>query len=391
MTDLPSPRAISRRAALAAAGALALTSAAGPAASATASGATTAPSPAGAVFVQLNAESGNRVAAYHRAPDGRLYLTGRYGTGGLGGTTVDAPVDALASQDSLVVAGGGRVLVAVNAGSDTVTTFAANGSKLRRTGIVPAGGRFPVSIAVRGDLVYVLSAGGSGAVSGFRLRGARLVPLPGSTRSLGLANADVPRFITAPAQVGISPDRRALVVTTKANGTVLGFGLDADGLPAAAPVVTTSAGPVPFSFVWTGRRTLHVTQAGDGRIASYAVGRDGAATLRGTSAPSGGAALCWVVAVAGGRLVGANTGSGTLSSWTVRDGVATLAVPVAAEPGGAPIDLATSRDGRFLYSQNPANGTVDVLRVDGGRLVPVQTVTGLPVYDGGGMEGIAAT
>ncbi|MFN8075176.1 MAG: hypothetical protein U0Q15_07110 [Kineosporiaceae bacterium] len=345
---------------------------------------------AGAVFVQLNAADGNSVAAYDRAADGALTKAATYPTGGKGGTAVGAPVDALASQAGLVLARRDATLLAVNAGSDTITSFAVSGSRLTRASVVASGGSFPVSLAVRGSLVYVLNAGGTGSVSGFRLMGDVLKPIPDSTRSLGLDNATPPAFLSAPAQVGISPDGKALVVTTKANGTIVGFGLDPAGRPSATANVTASTGPVPFAFEWGPQRVLHVAQAGDGRLASYRIGTDGAATALGTSATSEQKALCWTVRV-GRTVIGANPGSGTLSTWTLREGRtpgAVLTDAVAASPGGAPIDLAAA--GRFVYVQDAVGGLVRGYALDGGRLTPIGTVTGLPTFDGGGMEGIAA-
>ena len=76
----------------------------------------------GAVFVQLNGTGGNEIAAYSRADDGTLTYAATYPTGGRGGTQVGAPLDALASQGSLVLDGPNHLLLAVNAGSDTITS-----------------------------------------------------------------------------------------------------------------------------------------------------------------------------------------------------------------------------------------------------------------------------
>lgn len=347
----------------------------------------------GAVFVQLNSESGNEIAAYPRGDDGLLGAPTTYPTGGLGGTEVGAPLDALASQGSLVLDRERRTLLAVNAGSDTITTFAVRGDRLAQASVLPSGGQFPSSIAVHRDLVYVLNAGGDGAISGFRYRHGSLEPLPGSTRSLSLRNANPPVFISAPAQVGFSKDGRTLIVTTKNHNQLLTFPVDKrTGLPAPAPIATASAGPVPFSFVVDQRGTLHVTEAGTGAISSYSVGRDGSLGLLGSSASTGGAALCWNIQV-GDTIFGSNAGSDTLSAWAVqRRGAATLTNPVAATTGAGPIDLAASRDGRYLYTQEAVAGTLGVYKVsrDGG-LERLQTVSGLPAYTTTGMEGIAAS
>jgi len=237
----------------------------------------------GAVFVQLNGTSGNSVAAYARHADGTLTAAGRYATGGLGGTQVGAPLDALASQGSLVLDDRHDVLLAVNAGSDTVTAFGVHGTALTAPRTAPSGGQFPTSIAVHDDLVYVLDAGGDGAVSGFRLVHGALVPIPGSTRSLGLGGSNPPVFIASPGQIGFSADGRVLVVTTKNHNQLLTFTLDRQGVPAPSPTVTPSAGAVPFSFVVDRSGRLQVTEAGTGRTSTYAVAHDGALRLIGST------------------------------------------------------------------------------------------------------------
>lgn len=345
-----------------------------------------------AVFVQLNGGSGNSVAAYSRGRDGGLTAVSTFATGGLGGKQDGAPVDALASQGGLALANGGRALVAVNAGSSTVSAFAVGRRALTLTSVVPSGGAFPSSVATQGSSVYVLNAGGAGSVAGFKLRGDRLVPIAGSVRGLGLSNAPVPRFITSPGQIGITPDGRTIVVTTKANNTLITFPVRRDGSLGSA-ITTASQGPVPFSFVFDRRGRLQVTQAGDGRNASYAVARDSSLIPLGVSEPSGGAALCWNVRV-GSFLYGANAGSGTLTSWKVaRDGTTSVLDPVAATTAAGPIDLAASRGGRYFYVLSAVAGSIDAYRTQrDGSLTPVGTTTGLPTIDAtGGPEGIVAS
>ncbi len=346
----------------------------------------------GAVFVQLNGPDGNEVAAFDRAVDGTLVATGRYPTGGDGGIAASAPFDALASQGSLVLTDDGRTLLAVNAGSGSVSTFAARGSALDLVDVQPSGGLFPVSVTAERSLVYVLDAGGSGSVSGFRLRDGALTPVPGSTRDLGLANTPVPFFLTAPGQVGLTPDGRHLLVTTKGRGVLLSFDVARDGTLSAAPQVVASPGPVPFSFDVDRQGRVQVTQAGTGGLETYAYDRSGALVLLGTSASGGGQALCWNIVV-GSTVFGANAGSDTLSSWDVGRGVPALLEPVAAVTGAAPIDLSASRDGRFLYVLDAVSGDVAGYAVaHDGSLAPVSRTPGLPVFVPGvsGVEGIAS-
>lgn len=66
------------------------------------------------------------------------------------------------------------------------------GDRLHLRQVVSSGGPFPVSIAVRGSLAYMLDAGLAGDVYGYRIANGELDPIPGSTRSLGLNNTNPP-------------------------------------------------------------------------------------------------------------------------------------------------------------------------------------------------------
>jgi hypothetical protein len=339
----------------------------------------------GAVFVQTNEPSGNKIDVFNRGDDGRLSLAGAYPTGGLGGVAAPGTEsDHLASQGSLALADG-RTLIAVNAGSDTVTSFRVHGNRLQIRSLVSSGGQFPASVAVNGNLVYVLNSGGSGIVSGFWLRGSRLVPIPGSARSLGLANGDPPNFLTAPGQVGFTPDGRQLLVTTKAStSSVDVFAVGHDGRLSASPVVNPSATPVPFAFTFGSGRLVD-GEAGASSVTTYVVGAGG--TLSDPrSASDGQTALCWILRVGNVYYV-ANTASNNLSSFTVDSaGTPSLLQAIAATTNPGPIDLAAS--GGYLYAETGTNGTVDEFAVNSdGTLTPIGTVAGLPP----GLEGIAAS
>lgn len=81
------------------------------------------------------------------------------------------------------------LLIGVNAGSNTVYSFEVNGRRLSNRTVAASGGSFPVSVAVHGDLAYVLNAKDRGSVSGYRIAGRKLHPIENSTRSLGLVPA----------------------------------------------------------------------------------------------------------------------------------------------------------------------------------------------------------
>src|SRR5215218_8751518 len=341
------------------------------------------------VFVQTNELTGNRIVVYDRAGDGPLTPAGTHPTGGNGGAALPgAESDRLASQGSLVYVPKHRLLLAVNAGSDTVSTFSVHGDQLELDNVVPSGGQFPASIAVHRKIVYVLNAGGPGIVQGFRIHKHGLKSIPDSARTLGLANTDPPNFLMSPGQVGFTPDGRKLIVTTKASrSTIEVFDVRRDGRLSPSPVVNPSATPVPFAFTFDPAGRLVSGEAGLSSVTTYTIGADGH-LINPQSLTDGQVALCWVVRVGDFYYV-SNTGSNTLSGYRIdAAGRPTLVTPtgvVATTPPG-PIDLATS--GGFLYAQTGTTGTVEEYRVEGdGRLTRLGSAAGLPP----GMEGIAAT
>ncbi|MFG1650085.1 lactonase family protein [Micromonospora sp. NPDC049275] len=342
----------------------------------------------GAVFVQTNKAEGNTIKVYDRDEDGRLSKAGEYETGGLGGFTIGAPLDALASQGSLVYHRG--LLFAVNAGSNTVTVFRVDGTRLHKLQVIWSGGLLPVSIAARGDLVYVLNAGGEGSVQGFELHKGRLSRVEDANRSLGLHNGNPPAFGTAPAQVKIDPDSEFVLVSTKMANVMFSFEIGRDGELARHPVVS-DAGNTPFGFTFDTEDSVLVTESGANAVSRFELDDDGALDQVGPSVPNGQQAPCWIQRV-GDYFFVANAGSSTISSYRVDDdGKLQLVKEVAADTGGGSIDMTTS-DG-FLYVQNATAGNVQGYEVhDDGSLSLVTTVEGLPKFtDGIGMEGIAAS
>ncbi|GID32452.1 hypothetical protein Abr02nite_74350 [Paractinoplanes brasiliensis] len=367
------------------------------------------------VFVQSNNPRHNAVLAFRRAASGKLSPAGEYRTGGRGGAQKDNPFDPLASQDSLVFDRAHRMMLVVNAGSNSVTTFQVRGDRLTDPRTVPSGGEFPTSIAVSGRTVYVLNAGGRTNVTGFRMTPNGLRPISRSTRELGVVNDAVPLFTDSPPQVGFSPDGKQLLVTTKSANTIEVFAVDGHGRLSSRAVSTRSAGDVPFSFVFDERGHLLVTEAAKSGVTSYALQRNGRLKVITRSVESGQQVLCWI-ARAGRFFYGTNPGSSTISVYSVDAGgrvsiggedgviapaggqaaleeVARAGMDAARAPGAGPIDLAATADGKLLYVQNTLAGTVEGFRVgDDGALRLVSTLDkGLPVFsNGNGMEGIVA-
>jgi 6-phosphogluconolactonase (cycloisomerase 2 family) len=343
-----------------------------------------------AVFVQTNELNGNRVVVFERGGDGLLTSAGSYTTGGNGGAAAPGTEsDRLATQGSLVYDEGHRLLFAVNAGSDSVSVFKVQGTRLQLTDVVASGGDFPASVAVHEDLVYVLNAGGAGNVQGFEIRGHHLRPLEGSARSLGLANTSPPNFLTSPGQVGFTPNGRRLIVTTKASRSTIDiYRVRRDGRLSQNAVRNASATPVPFAFTFDPFDRLVSGEAGASSVTTYDIRRD--RTLANPQSQTDGqTALCWIVK-AGDFYYVSNTGSNNVTGYRIdAAGKPTLIGPTGivatTEPG--PIDMTVAGGGRFLYVQTGTTGTVDQFSVNGdGSLTKLGVVTGLPV----GQEGIAS-
>ena len=312
------------------------------------------------VFVQTDNTAGNQVIAYHRAGDGTLSLAGSYNTGGLGGQLTGSVSDHLASQGSLTYDPRHSLLFAVNAGSDTVTVFVAHGNRLFRQQVISSGGRFPVSVAVHGNLVYVLNALNGGSVRGYRVFAGRLFPIPGSKRRLHLDPAASPQFVNTPGQVAFSPNGSQLIVTTKANGNDVDvFGVRPGGTLTTSPVVNSEPGTVPFAVTFDPAGDLVIAEAGPSALATLALHSDGTITQL-DAVDTGQSATCWVTAD-GGQLFTSNTGSGNVSRFTSgTQGSLTLLGQTATDPGT--VDSSATPDGRYLYVQTGGTGIVPGIR-----------------------------
>ncbi|MEU9394543.1 beta-propeller fold lactonase family protein [Streptomyces sp. NPDC048324] len=349
-----------------------------------------------AVFVQGNELAGNTIHVFKRGEDGRLTAAGTYLTGGKGGDQVDAPTDSLASQGSLVYDRRSHLLLTVNAGSGTVTSFRVEGQRLTNRQVVRSGGDFPSSVTISGTLAYVMNAGGAGSVQGFRITAAGLEPLVGSHRSLKLENEKVPLFSSSPGQVAFTPKGRELVVTTKSANTIEVFPMRPDGRPAHRAKVNKSAGAVPFAITFDKAGRMLVAEAAKSTVSTYKVLADGRLRLVQKPLANGQNTLCWLER-AGDFFYGGNTGNSTVTGYrSDRHGRLALTneVGIATAPSAMSqgvIDLAVTQDERFLYVQNATSGTVDGFRIGrNGSLTKVTTATGLPPFAESGMEGITA-
>lgn len=343
--------------------------------------------PAGpAVFVMTDSTAGNAVVAYHRAADGTLTLAGTYYTHGLGGILSGSVVDHTASEGALTYDRASGLLFAVNPGSNNVSVFRVSGDQLKLTQVIWSGGEFPVSVTVHGNHAYVLNALGGGTLSGYRIFGGRVSPIPGSSLSLGLGTTAATPFTGTPGQVSFSPDGRSLFVTTKgATNAVDVFAVHHDGTLSAAPTVNTLAGDVPFAVAFDRSGHAVVAEAGPSAVATFSLGSGGVLAQLAVS-DTGQKATCWIVRD-GRYFYTSNAGSGSVSGYSVGSSGGLTALGNTTTDAGT-VDAAAAGHGRFLYVQTGKSGIVDEFAVGaGGALTPIGSVT---VAGAAGGEGITA-
>jgi 6-phosphogluconolactonase (cycloisomerase 2 family) len=305
----------------------------------------------GAVYLMTNATGGNSVIVFDRSADGQLTSDGTYATGGTG------TGGGLGNQGSVILTKDHRRLYVVNAGSDDISAFHVSRTGLQLSGpSVPAGGQRPISLTEHGDLLYVLNAGGSGGIAGFRVgTDGALTPIPGSIRPLSSPTAGA-------AQIQFSPDGRILVVTEKATNTISTYTVGSDGV-ASGPNAQASAGQTPFGFNFNQRGDLVVSEAvgggpGASTASSYRLDRDGNLALISGRVATTQTAACWIAISQNGSFAyTTNTGSGTISSLAIGPGATLTLVEAVAGTGIAPLDAAFTPGGRFLYVRN-GGGTV---------------------------------
>jgi class 3 adenylate cyclase len=409
----------------------------------------------GAVYAMTNQVGNNRIVVHHRATNGTLTSMQTIATGGGGGGPQLPPVDSLGSQGSLVLDEGHRRLFAVNTETlaanspdcqvGTITSFlVASDGSLTFADRVSSGGLYPNSLAVRGELLYVLNAGGPNRlnapggttivpcgtgpnITGFTLDSAgTMTLLPGSVRAINpgptgggsgvncnVGGFPVPSFdcglnppavLRSPAQVGFTPGGDQLVVTVKGTNSIYVFPVGAMGR-VGSPTITQAPGPaLPtyFGFTFDRREHLLLTEAfgksttipnpKQGAVSSFTISAAGSLGRISASVGDGGTAACWIALDRTDQFAYvSNNLSATVSSYVVgRNGVLTLLAATAAM-GNVPSDMAAVGDveGSFLYVLFSSDGVVGVYQINpDGSLTSFGSIGGLPAN--GSAQGLAA-
>lgn len=334
----------------------------------------------GAVYTLTNQPGGNAVAVFARGADGLLTPAGSYPTGGNGTGS------GLGSQNAVIVSDNHQWLFAVNAGSNSISSFRIRSDQeLELVDTVSSGGTMPTSIAVQGGLLYVLNAGVPNSVTGFTVANdGTLTPISDSTRPL---SADS----TSPAQVSFDKTGKVVIVTERGTNKIDTYTVGSDGR-LSGPTVNDSAGSVPFGFALDNQNMLVVSEAGAGGGAStYQSDKDGSLTRISSMVMTGQRAACWAVMSKNGHFgYVTNAGTGNISGFAMaQDGSATLldADGETAFTGGNPTDVAVSNNGQFLYALVNRNNAIAAFTIEAdGSLTPLPFLEGTP----GNFAGLAS-
>jgi len=402
---------------------------------------------AGAVYAMTNKFDGNTIVAYGRKADGKLELFDERNTGGDGANFdggegldplisanslhVTKPIDYVTEESANVNNNEGvkkRFLLAVNAGSNSVTSFLVKPNwRLQRTSQVAVPCVGPNSITSYGNLIYVscVDADGDftgepdqeGSITGFHLNNkGKLNMIRRSTRLLN----------NRPSDVHFSPDGLYLLVAGLNAGSmalpnedheeisvyrVHPFGrLSESAIDYAASTPLNNAGgrnlptAVGFDVIKSnGKQFVVVSEAREfqsngappvfdllqtGSVSTWELTYNGRLVpikldvMTGDSATDGERTGCWLAFSKDHAYFWvANAIEATISSFRFNrdNGAITIIEEIAASgtgpaEGAGPqeqfettdgfIDMQTSDDGKYLYQLYGLSGTVGAFKID---------------------------
>jgi 6-phosphogluconolactonase len=349
----------------------------------------------GRVYTETNSLKQNQVLIFNRFANGQLQFYKAVATKGKGGQQLQpgcAPTcPFLDTQGEVALSPNGKLLFAVNAGSDSISSFRVTASGLQLAAVHSSGGKFPNSLTVHGNLVYILDSGifpmpgpaVPGNIAGLRFNAVgNLTAVSGSIRAL------TPTVPGLARQVGFNNNGKLLVVSLLGNPTLATpvatdsidtFRVSPSGA-ASAPTAHNATTPFPFGFAFDPKDHLIMSQVtsltvpGAGDTASYGVAASGALTPIATVATKG-TAPCWVTVTRNGKYAyvvntggGAPTGAFTSQYKLSPSGGLTLLGNTPVRPNEfALTDETLSGDSRYLYvlstGATPATHHIDEYKV----------------------------
>lgn len=325
------------------------------------------------LYTEDNSAGNNGIMAYEIKPDGSLYLKGTTASGGAG-TGI-----GLGSQGALVLSENHEWLFAVNAGSNSVSSFKVNNDgSLTLAHTAKTHGEMPVSVTVYDNMLYVLNHN-TDDIHGFWIGAdGMLTDISGSDKSLSGTAVDAP-------QISFSPYGDWIIVTEKTTNIVGTFKVESDG-SAAEGIFTPSVGATPFGFAFSRDKYMIVSNAaggaeGEGSATSYVISGSGVPNDVNGYVRDYQSAPCWFVVAKYGRFAyTTNTAGNTVSSYYISSwGGLYLVQSTAAVTDEAPVDIVIAANNYFVYVLNGVGQSIGGYhRRFLGGLILMGTQTGIP-------------
>ena len=325
------------------------------------------------LYSESNEAGINQIYVYQISPNGTLSLQGSTTSGGLGTGA------GLGSQGALALSEDHDWLFAVNAGSNSVSSFKVHDDgSLTLAYTESSRGKMPVSVSFHENLLYVLNFA-SDNIHGFRVgEGGSLTHIEGSTKPLSGTGV-------VPPQISFTPNGNWVIVTEKATNKISSFKVKNDG-SVWPDIATASSGQTPFGFDFARDGFMIVSNAaggaaGAGSATSYRIGGNGVPHDINGAVSNYQSAPCWVATTKYGRFAFVtNTASNSISSYYIApEGYLFLVDKAAAATDNGPIDIVVARNNYNVYALNSKSGTIgEYHRKFFGGLELIGTVSGLP-------------
>jgi len=342
------------------------------------------------VFVMTNDNAKNEILTYQRSFNGQFILADRAATGGRGS---GGETDPLQSQGSLTISGDHTLLFAVNAASGSVSSFHILDGIPVLVDKEPSDGAFPIAVTEHNDTVYVLNAGGSGAIVAFKADGfGRLHEIQNSSAFLTGTNSGA-------SSISVSPNGKWLIVIEKASNSIDVFPIHGDGtLGTVVANKSVTAGVFATVFTPGGQLIVSENQPSSGTdtssISSYTINANGTLTAISQSIPTFGNGNCWNAITPNGKWVFVdNSATSSVAGFSISSAgalspIADTVVSTLPE-GSTNLDMAISADGKYLFNVLSGAGQIGVFTINaGGTVNQLGSIEGLPQTVG--FNGIAA-
>ena len=342
------------------------------------------------VFVMTNDKVKNEVLTYQRGYDGQFVLRERAATGGRGS---GGETDPLQSQGALTLSGDHTLLFAVNSASGSVSSFHILDGIPVLVDTESSEGAFPIAVTEHNGTVYVLNAGGSGAIVAFKADGfGRLHEIQNSSAFLTGTNSGA-------SSISVSPNGKWLIVIEKASNSIDVFPILADGtLGTVVANKSVTAGVFATVFTPGGQLIVSENQPSSGTdtssISSYTINANGTLTAITQSIPTFGNGNCWNAITPNGKWVFVdNSATSSVAGFSISSAgalspIANTVVSTLPE-GSTNLDMAVSADGKYLFNLLSGAGAISVFTINAnGTVNQLGSIEGLPQTVG--FNGIAA-